>query len=202
MVLLRPDSKQVHPTYPRYWLDRSRIQSHIQGQRDGSVAERLNLPTIRRLPVCTPPFGDQRAIANILGTLDGKIELNRRMNETLEAMARALFKSWFVDFDPVRAKAEGRDSELPKALADLLPDSFEDSELGEIPTGVGAHTAPAGYRRQPATAAAQRRPRPILGHGEHADSGSVAWSGDRPSLRLRNAVREWRHLGGTDYTLP
>ncbi len=61
------------------------------------------------------------------------------MNETLEAMARALFKSWFVDFDPVRAKAEGRDPGLPKPLADLFPDSFEDSELGEIPKGWGPH---------------------------------------------------------------
>ena len=70
-----------------------------------------------------------------LGTLDDKIELNRRMNETLEAMARALFKSWFVDFDPVRAKAEGRDPGLAKLLVDLFPNSFEDSELGEIPSG-------------------------------------------------------------------
>ena len=82
-----------------------------------------------------PDIGTQRAIAHILGALDDKIELNRRMNETLEAMARALFKSWFVDFDPVRAKAEGRDPGLPKPLADLFPDSFEDSELGEIPKG-------------------------------------------------------------------
>ena len=64
---------------------------------------------------------EQRAIAHILGTLDDKIELNRRMNETLEAMARALFKSWFVDFDPVRAKAEGRDPGLPKPIADSVP---------------------------------------------------------------------------------
>ena len=82
-----------------------------------------------------PPPAEQRAIAHILGTLDDKIELNRRMNETLEAMARALFKSWFVDFDPVRAKAEGRDPGLPKPLADLFPDRFVDSELGEIPEG-------------------------------------------------------------------
>jgi type I restriction enzyme S subunit len=86
-----------------------------------------------------PPLeeNEQRAIAHILGTLDDKIELNRRMSETLEAMARALFKSWFVDFDPVRAKAEGRDLGLPAPLADLFPDSFEHSELGEIPTGWG-----------------------------------------------------------------
>ena len=82
-----------------------------------------------------PQLLEQRAIAHILGTLDDKIELNRRMNETLEEMARAIFKSWFVDFDPVRAKAEGRDPGLPKHIADLFPDSFEDSELGEIPAG-------------------------------------------------------------------
>ena len=77
----------------------------------------------------------QRAIAHILGTLDDKIELNRRMNGTLEAMARALFKSWLVDFDPVRAKMAGRDTSLPSHLADLFPDRLVDSELGEIPEG-------------------------------------------------------------------
>ena len=82
-----------------------------------------------------PSLPEQRAIAHILGTLDDKIELNRGMNETLESMARALFKSWFVDFDPVRAKAEGRDPGLPSHLAALFPDSFEDSELGDVPKG-------------------------------------------------------------------
>lgn len=135
MVLLRPDARRLHPTYLRFFLNSPQMQSHVHGQRDGSVAERLNLPTIRRLEICTPPIEEQRAIAHILGALDDKIELNRRMNETLEAIARALFKSWFVDFDPVRAKAEGRDPGLPPAIADLFPSSFEDSELGEIPAG-------------------------------------------------------------------
>ncbi|MDO8501006.1 MAG: restriction endonuclease subunit S [Gemmatimonadaceae bacterium] len=90
---------------------------------------------LENIEAAYPSLPEQRAIAHILGTLDDKIELNRRMNETLEAMARALFKSWFVDFDPVRAKAEGRDPGLPKPIADLFPDSFEDSELGEIPKG-------------------------------------------------------------------
>ena len=83
----------------------------------------------------TPPVSEQRAIAHILGTLDDKIELNRRMNETLEEMARALFKSWFVDFDPVRTKMEGRDTGLPPDVADLFPDRLVESELGEIPEG-------------------------------------------------------------------
>jgi len=101
----------------------------------GSRTPILNKGDFERLPFILPPLPEQRAISNILGTLDDKIELSRRMNETLEAMARALFKSWFVDFDPVRAKVEGRDTGLPRHLADLFPDSFEDSELGEIPKG-------------------------------------------------------------------
>jgi restriction endonuclease S subunit/predicted nucleotidyltransferase len=101
----------------------------------GHGTGRLNSDELKALAVVLPPEPEQRAIAHILGTLDDKIELNRRINETLEAIARALFKSWFVDFDPVRAKAEGRDPGLPQPLADLFPDSFEDSELGEIPEG-------------------------------------------------------------------
>ena len=91
---------------------------------------------LRQLLIPFHAVDDQRAaIAHILGTLDDKIELNRRMNETLEAMARALFKSWFVDFDPVRAKVEGRDTGLPPKIAELFPDAFEESELGEVPKG-------------------------------------------------------------------
>ncbi len=101
----------------------------------GTTHQTIYFPEVKAFHVCLPPLPEQRAIAYILGTLDDKIELNRRMNETLEAIARALFKSWFVDFDPVRAKAEGRDPGLPQHLADLFPDSFEDSELGEIPSG-------------------------------------------------------------------
>jgi len=91
--------------------------------------------------VWLPPLPEQRAIAHILGTLDDKIELNRRMSQTLEAMARALFKAWFVDFEPVRAKLEGRWQAgqslpgLPAELYDLFPDRLVDSELGEIPEG-------------------------------------------------------------------
>ena len=103
---------------------------------DKAAVPGLNRNHLHQARVTVPSDpAEQRAIAHILGTLDNKIEINRRMNETLEAMARALFKSWFVDFDPVRAKAEGKDPSLPQPLADLFPDSFEDSELGEIPKG-------------------------------------------------------------------
>ena len=96
---------------------------------------RLNSEELRALDFPLPPLEEQRAIARVLGALDDKIELNRRMSETLEEMARALFRSWFVDFDPVRAKAEGRPSGLPPHLDALFPASFEASELGEIPAG-------------------------------------------------------------------
>jgi type I restriction enzyme S subunit len=110
-------------------------QFDFQGYNSGSAQPSLNRNFIHPIPIDVPPLSEQRAIAHTLGTLDDKIELNRRMNETLEAMARALFQSWFVDFDPVRAKAEGRDPDMPKEIADLFPNSSEDSELGEIPKG-------------------------------------------------------------------
>ena len=105
-------------------LDSIRRQVAVAGITGGDLA-RLNVPK--------PPLSQQRAIAHILGTLDDKIEVSRRMNETLEEMARALFKSWFVDFDPVRAKMEGRETGLPDHLADLFPDQLVDSEMGEMP---------------------------------------------------------------------
>ena len=109
--------------------------------RAGSGQPLLNQTTLSSIPALLPPFSEQRAIAHVLGTLDDKIELNRRMNETLEEMARALFKSWFVDFDPVRAKMDGRWRPgeslpgLPAHLYDLFPDHLVDSELGPIPEG-------------------------------------------------------------------
>jgi len=101
----------------------------------GSTVKSLRLRMFQDFPLKLPPLGEQKKIAHILGTLDDKIELNRRMNKTLEAMAQAIFKSWFVDFDPVHAKAEGRDTGLPPEIADLFSDGFEDSILGPIPNG-------------------------------------------------------------------
>ena len=103
---------------------------------DKAAVPGLNRNHLHQATVRYPSdVSEQRAIAHVLGTLDDKIELNRRMNETLEEMARALFKSWFVDFDPVRAKMEGRDTGLPPDVAALFPDRLVESELGEIPEG-------------------------------------------------------------------
>ena len=131
---LRP-KPQVRGDYLPYLLlgNKDRLLSLVDLAGHGTG--RLNSDELKALDVRLPPLPEQRAIAHILGTLDDKIELNRRMNETLEAMACSLFKSWFVDFDPVRAKAQGRDPGLPKPLADLFPARLVDSELGEIPEG-------------------------------------------------------------------
>ena len=110
-------------------------RSQLKSLATGAAQQNLSGVLIRSLRFPFPSLAEQRAIAHILGTLDDKIELNRRMSETLEAMARALFKSWFVDFDPVRAKMENRDPGLPQALADLFPARLVHSELGEIPEG-------------------------------------------------------------------
>jgi len=136
MVLIRPKREKLNSRYLRFWLNSSYMQTHIQGQKDGSVAERLNLPTIRNLPVLLPPIKVQEHIADLLGSFDDKIEVNRKMNETLEQMARAIFKSWFVDFDPVRVKVQGEKTfGIDEATAALFPASFEQSELGMIPKG-------------------------------------------------------------------
>ncbi|MCC6302177.1 MAG: restriction endonuclease subunit S [Gammaproteobacteria bacterium] len=135
VAIIRPRKDLIDPGFLYFVLkDELRVQ-HAHSRVVQSVQANFSLSELSGIEIPLPEMGEQRAIAHILGTLDDKIELNRRMNETLESMARVLFKSWFVDFDPVRAKAEGRDPGLPKPLADLFPDSFEDSDLGEIPKG-------------------------------------------------------------------
>ena len=136
LVLLRSDGKKVFEPFlrwlvrsPRWWAE---VSKYINV---GAVFDSLKCADIPGFQLPIPARHEQRAIAHVLGTLDDKIELSRRMDGTLEAMARALFKSWFVDFDPVRAKMEGRDTELPQDIADLFPDRLVDSEMGEIPEG-------------------------------------------------------------------
>ena len=135
-ILRKKEGVEVDSRYFSYLLSTlDAQQSLIQIATSSGGQANLSTKQLLDFEVLVAPPADQKAIAHILGTLDDKIELNRKTNETLEAMAKALFKSWFVDFDPVRAKAEGRPTGLPAEISDLFPDSFEDSELGEIPSG-------------------------------------------------------------------
>lgn len=120
-----------------YYLSRlPQFRSFAITRMEGSSGrQRVPASTLKKYSFECPPYDEQKAIAHILGSLDDKIEINRRMNETLESMAQAIFKSWFVDFDPVRAKAAGRDTGLSEEIAALFPDSFEVSDIKQIPKG-------------------------------------------------------------------
>ena len=142
VAIIRPSSDSLDAGYLRYHLVSPETQALLLSWAgSGGTRNALTKGMLESLEVPLPPLSEQRAIAHVLGTLDDKIELNRRMNETLEAMARALFKSWFVDFEPVRAKMDGRWRRgeslpgLPAEHYDLFPDRLVDSELGEIPEG-------------------------------------------------------------------
>ena len=135
IIRARPDPTRSDSLFLYYFFN-SPLGMHLLDtiRRQVAVAG-ITGKDLSELAIPVPSVPEQRAIASILGTLDDKIELNRRMNETLEAMARALFKSWFVDFDPVRAKMEGHDTSLPRDIAVLFPDRLVDSAMGEIPEG-------------------------------------------------------------------
>jgi len=136
LITLRGKEGLLNNTYLKFLMQSEFVQNQLYARATGTTVIGIKQKELRRVNLVLPPLPEQRAIAHILGTLDDKIELNRRMNETLEAMARALFKSWFVDFDPVRAKAEGRQPYgMDAETAALFPDSFEASPLGEVPRG-------------------------------------------------------------------
>ena len=131
------DFKANDPRFISYFLR----SLDVTAFSDKAAVPGLNRNDLHKKVIQTPPnVVEQRAIAHILGTLDDRIELNRRMNATLEAMARALFKSWFVDFDPVRAKMEGRDTGLPRAISDLFPCRLVEYESSQAPEGWGFST--------------------------------------------------------------
>jgi type I restriction enzyme S subunit len=156
MVILRAKQRDLHPRYLYMFIRSKLLHEQVSALRTGSAQPQLPIRDIQRIEIPIPPLPEQRAIAHILGTLDDKIELNRRMNRTLEEIARAIFKSWFIDFDPVidnaldagkpipeelteRAACRERlthgKSPLPENIRRLFPDEFQDSELGPIPKG-------------------------------------------------------------------
>jgi type I restriction enzyme S subunit len=135
MVAVRADRKKVYPKYLFAVLRSPIVQEQIAQMHVGTLIPHFKKGDFDKLLIPVPSPGEQQFIGDLYFDLSAKIDLNRRMNETLEAIARALFKSWFVDFDPVRAKIEGRDPGLPQPIADLFPARLVDSKLGEIPVG-------------------------------------------------------------------
>jgi type I restriction enzyme S subunit len=202
-MLIRTLPDRCHPGFLLAYLTHPLIKHYIESFNAGGSRRAVTKGHIESFEVPLPPIAEQRAIAHILGTLDDKVELNRRMNETLEAMARATFKSWFVDFDSVRANRAKRNVgwvspsgrnppndadgglrgcaanppyELPPHLAGLFPNRFEESELGEIPAGwaVGSFASTVE----------------LLGGATPKTSVSEYWGGDIPWFSVVDAPSE------------
>ena len=129
------DPEIIDKDFLYYFFSSPKGQHLLQSISGGSAQPKFNKTDLRNLIIEIPDLKIQKRFSKILLSIDKKIELNQQMNKTLEDIAKKLFKSWFIDFDPVRAKAEGRPTGLSKEISDLFPDSFEDSELGEIPKG-------------------------------------------------------------------
>lgn len=140
------------------------------------MAPYVSLTSQRGLLVTLPPIQTQRAIASVLGSLDDKIEQNRRTARALERLARAIFRAWFIDFEPVKAKAAGATSfpSMPQAVFDSLPTTFTDSELGPVPEGwgVGALGTILALEYGKALKAEARRPGIVPVYGSN---GQVGW---------------------------
>ena len=171
------------------WAYYQLLTQDINSMDSGSAIPSTSREDFYGLPVQLPPLSDQRAIAHILGTLDDKIKLNRRMNQTLEEMARALFKSWFVDFDPVRAKMTGRWRPgeslpgLPAEHYEIFPDRLVNSKLSEIPEGWAVKTLAEMVELNP------REPMKRGAEAPYLDMASLPTSGPSPD---RAVSREFK----------
>lgn len=195
---LRCDLSKAEPAFVSYFFHSFEGQHKLLANASQTGVPSIARPSsyLKTIELSLPPLTEQRSIAHILGTLDDKIELNRRQNETLEAMARALFKAWFVDFEPVRAKMEGRWKRgqslfgLPAHLYDLFPDRLVESELGEIPEG---------WHWVPASEVVEFNPRETLRKGTLApylDMAALPTSGswpDPPVLREYGSGMRFRN---------
>ncbi len=172
VAIIRPNAEVLDAAFLRYSLVSPSLQAHLLALASaGATRNALTKTMIESLSIAAPSITEQRAIAHILGTLDDEIELNRRRNQTLEAMARALFKDWFVDFGPVRAKMEGQDPYLPADLWQLFPDRLDNKGK------------PEGWEIVPASELIEFNPTEPLRKGTPApylDMASLSTSGSWP----------------------
>ncbi len=137
LITLRGSESILDNTFLKFAMQSAFVQDQLRARATGTTVLGIRQSELRKIDLPIPPLDEQRAIAGVLGSLDDKIELNRRMNRTLEQMAAAIFRAWFVDFEPVRAKAAGatRFPTMPQEVFDALPTEFNDSLLGPIPSG-------------------------------------------------------------------
>jgi type I restriction enzyme S subunit len=174
VVTLRGKAKLLDSTYLLYSLQTEEMQEQLKSRATGTTVLGIKQSELRKVTLTLPPFDLQLSAAATLKALDDRITLLRETNATLEAIAQALFKSWFVDFDPVRAKLEGRPPEgMDEATARLFPDSFEESELGLVPRGWRAKSF--------------RETIQVIGGGTPKTSNPDFWGGDIPWFSVVDA---------------
>jgi len=136
MVILRPETKSILPRYLYLFLRSKLFCEQVSSLTTGSAQPQLPIKDIKRIEIPIPPLDEQRVIARILGAFDDKIELNHKMTHNLETMSQAIFRSWFIDFEPVTAKRDGRKPVgMDDATAVLFPEHFIDTDMGPIPAG-------------------------------------------------------------------
>ena len=176
VMLVRVDRSRLHPHFLASWLALSETKEYIESFNAGGSRRAITKGHIERFEVPLPPFAVQEAIGSLAAVINRRVESLRQANATLEAIAQALFKSWFVDFDPVRAKVEGREPEgMDAATAELFPSDFGESELGLIPRG---------WKVLPLSEAFEINPRRAIKKGSVApylDMASVPTSGHVPA---------------------
>jgi type I restriction enzyme S subunit len=136
LITLRGNPHILDNTFLKFLMLSDFVQNQLHARATGTTVQGIKQSELRKVTLLVPPLPEQQALATILGSIDEKVELNRQMNKTLEAIATAIYKSWFVDFDPVRAKLGDHETYgMDAEMAFLFPDSIEDSELGEVPRG-------------------------------------------------------------------
>jgi type I restriction enzyme S subunit len=175
---VRVDTKTVEPLFAFYWFASPHMVAYVQQRNTGSSVPLINLNVLRSLPLPLPPLKEQRAIIQVLGSLDDKIESNRHVNETLDSIARAIFKSWFVDFDPVRKNAEQLQI---GGQAALFPSTFQESEHGPIPNAWTVRTIGDVVRVIGGSTPSTENP-------TFWDSGTIYWATPKDLAKLSSPV--------------
>ena len=173
LITLRGKPDLVNNTYLKFAMQSPFVQNQLKARSTGTTVQGIRQSELREVEIPLPPLDEQRRIARILGTLDEKIELNRKMNQTLEAIARLIFKSWFVKFDPVHAKMEGRKPDcMDSETAALFPSTFQDSALGKIPTGWEVAPRPEVIEVNPRRVLNEGNNRTLFAHAESTNTGT------------------------------
>ncbi|MEO5367436.1 MAG: restriction endonuclease subunit S [Magnetococcus sp. WYHC-3] len=180
LISLRGKPGILDNRFLKFLLQSDPIQGQLQSRASGTTVLGIKQKELRKVLLPIPGFDEQKDIAAVLGALDDRIELNRRMNETLEAMARALFKDWFVDFGPTRAKAEGRPAYLAPEIWDLFPDALDDEDK------------PVGWLYGPLKEVAES---PRRGVQPSEVSEDTPYIGLEHMPRRSIALADWAHAG-------